>query len=189
MIFEENFMICCFNPSHHTGSDPEICFQLAAFRVSIHAPYAGSDYLQRADQHLGKPVSIHAPYAGSDVSRGYWRIANSAFQSTPPMQGATISCSIELLHHTVFQSTHPMQGATHVFVVHIICIWSFRSTPPMQGATISIHRSCRHLPGFNPRPLCRERLIDLFVYSSIGRVSIHAPYAGSDGHGNSVYFE
>ena len=35
-------------------------------------------------------VSIHAPYAGSDYGEGMCTIEVNGFQSTPPMQGATI---------------------------------------------------------------------------------------------------
>ena len=51
-----------------------------------------------------------------------------------------------------------MQGAT---VCNLLCMWyitKFQSTPPMQGATKSVH-----------------------VFNDQVRVSIHAPYAGSDG--------
>ena len=58
-------------------------------RVSIHAPYAGSDAVSK--QCCGEnDVSIHAPYAGSDIKPGDEQEGPDKFQSTPPMQGATI---------------------------------------------------------------------------------------------------
>ena len=136
-------MICCFNPSHHTGSDPEICFQLAAFRVSIHAPYAGSDCIGHHKTEL-----------------------TQQFQSTPPMQGATSWTSETTTQCITFQSTPPMQGATHEGVCRIRRNSRFQSTPPMQGATQKYLRDAAIVISFNPRPLCRERL-KAFVLSVI----------------------
>ena len=123
-------------------------------------------------------VSIHAPYAGSDAQKYYQEHKDEMFQSTPPMQGAT----------------------------KVEKIWTntrrFQSTPPMQGATMRLSSCLTCLSSFNPRPLCRERRIRRrggFYHSKFQstppmqgatvmhgrglqsvRVSIHAPYAGSD---------
>ena len=78
----------------------------------------------------------------------------------------------------------------------------FQSTPPMQGATRKYRRTLVDKHRFNPRPLCRERLIPCLQFFAVDRfqstppmqgatikaaceaakigVSIHAPYAGSD---------
>ena len=71
-----------------------------------------------------------------------------------------------------------MQGATSETC---ICMYQvlFQSTPPMQGATQD-DRSCPGWMGFNPRPLCRERLTADKLPNLGAIVSIHAPYAGSD---------
>ena len=80
-------------------------------KVSIHAPYAGSDQAVPVADYSEDMVSIHAPYAGSDIISFDRGNVLFAFQSTPPMQGATY---IERLSEcrTKFQSTPPMQGAT-----------------------------------------------------------------------------
>ena len=85
------------------------------------------------DAESADHVSIHAPYAGSDylMLSTTWR--PTLFQSTPPMQGATMPQAKET-RKLLFQSTPPMQGATQ----HGICDSTyamFQSTPPMQGAT------------------------------------------------------
>ena len=152
--------------------------RMSAVRVSIHAPYAGSDsypgnlslYLfgfnprplcrERLQIAFGaiKPgdVSIHAPYAGSDAGRIYTDTGYYMFQSTPPMQGATVCEGADT-------------GNCHCFNPRPLC----RERQYDTGAAV---------PGksFNPRPLCRERHgSDCFRHGLCG-VSIHAPYAGSD---------
>ena len=69
---------------HHHGPD--------VHKVSIHAPYAGSDGSKGGYKLSEYDVSIHAPYAGSDCAEPDFPEAFSGFQSTPPMQGATVSC-------------------------------------------------------------------------------------------------
>ena len=78
------------------------------------------------------------------------------FQSTPPMQGAT-GLNMSVVIFRLFQSTPPMQGATIYFGIDKKDI-QFQSTPPMQGATMA--KTARKM---------------------LSEVSIHAPYAGSDG--------
>ena len=124
-------------------------------------------------------VSIHAPYAGSDAHGRWAFLCNAVFQSTPPMQGATLPV-IYISGQYRFQSTPPMQGAT--FIGHHLCYTTQGFNPrPL----------CRERPGcvcsagsparrFNPRPLCRERLRYNIFTRYIDKVSIHAPYAGSD---------
>ncbi len=131
-------------------------FTIANLRVSIHAPYAGSDHdvilpgmsgerfqstppmqgatgLRRCEG-LRQCVSIHAPYAGSDVTYDQYNPSKVEFQSTPPMQGAT-----------------SMEGGLH---------WIADS--------VSIHAPYAGSDYYGPDHLCRVP------------VSIHAPYAGSD---------
>ena len=100
------------------------------------------------------------------------------FQSTPPMQGATSFKKFKRYLSTV--SIHAPYAGSDVFPFSVLF--------------------CR--VSFNPRPLCRERPSDLcgcgntlvfqstppmqgatipcLQLSAIYRVSIHAPYAGSD---------
>ena len=59
-------------------------------KVSIHAPYAGSDQAVPVADYSEDMFSIHAPSAGSDVISFDRGNVLFAFQSTPPMQGATV---------------------------------------------------------------------------------------------------
>ena len=128
---------------------------------------------------LFTPVSIHAAYAGSDGEGTVQQGNKKLFQSTPPMQGATERAQYETFINTLFQSTPPMQGATPPEYAGITGI-VFQSTPPMQGATSSGCKTILHAESFNPRPLCRERHGRDFNEDLNRKVSIHAPYAGSD---------
>ena len=131
-----------------------------------------------------------------------WRTNKWQFQSTPPMQGATCIHATILRVYIGFQSTPPMQGATVLGFVNPQLSRSFNPRPLCRERHFSLHTfpffSC-----FNPRPLCRERqrengvYTELFLFQSTppmqgatdfsllfpwqSVVSIHAPYAGSDG--------
>ena len=145
-------------------------------------------------------VSIHAPYAGSDVSTSTGSHIFGLFQSTPPMQGATASVSGNT-GTKLFQSTPPMQGATAG--VGIRPHHTGVSIHAPYAGSDSVSRILRSRQSrFNPRPLCRERQNNQLYCSRKDRfqstppmqgatiydnllqftdvVSIHAPYAGSD---------
>ena len=73
-----------------------------------------------------------------------------------------------------------MQGAT-LFRRAEAVAFVFQSTLPMQGATITLSIIIDFFTNFNPRSLCRERLFEPTSEIINGYISIHAPYAGSDG--------
>ena len=50
----------------YAGSDADGSEAAPRIKVSIHAPYAGSDARDGSHTILALVVSIHAPYAGSD---------------------------------------------------------------------------------------------------------------------------
>ena len=123
-------------------------------RISIHAPYAGSDDITGLSFSELK-ISIHAPYAGSDPSQFNSFSVWYRFQSTLPMQGATnglcklfSGCnfnprSLCRERHGIFLDSD-IQGnfnprslcrerqARHLKLLHL---QQFQSTLPMQGAT------------------------------------------------------
>ena len=59
-----------------------------AHPISIHTPFAGSDWAIGGFQHFVPTISIHTPFAGSD-----WTVPSSVlsvlFQSTLPLRGVT----------------------------------------------------------------------------------------------------
>ena len=101
----------------------------------------------------------------------------------------------------MFQSTPPMQGATDILGV-AYKLGKVSIHAPYAGSDDKTITVRIQIPGFNPRPLCRERLhlltsayvkikfqstppmqgatMSLHLYSPVFSVSIHAPYAGSD---------
>ena len=105
--------------------------------VSIHAPYAGSDYCSDCVKRIKERVSIHAPYAGSDEIEAETRMVSKPFQSTPPMQGATNYKRLLFPENNV--SIHAPYAGSDDDV----------------GNFIGAHCS------FNPRPLCRERRLGI----------------------------
>ena len=151
--------------------------------------------------YYGRRVSIHAPYAGSDDDVIKNAVFDITFQSTPPMQGATLKLLIIFLSSLCFNPRPLCRERLQSLEAQIEEL-RFQSTPPMQGATPTTLRNSLqsfvsiHAPYagsdvmnyilqvgpicFNPRPLCRERPACRGKEPSQDYVSIHAPYAGSD---------
>ena len=141
-----------------------------------------------------RPLCRERPEVISDKSDLY------QFQSTPPMQGATEDDRY-MIFAGEFQSTPPMQGATASGQTVRADTGSFNPRPLCRERPTTL-REILQFKCFNPRPLCRERptdsndgsLFSLFqstppMQGATGsvlpdrprsRVSIHAPYAGSD---------
>ena len=118
------------------GATKSALFLLISLPISIHAPHAGSDDLNK-ESALLQTISIHAPHAGSDN------------------RSKVVSMSTE------FQSTLPMRGATYVTKKYTDAI-KFQSTLPMRGATMFLKGFHYRLPNFNPRSPCGERLGGVF---------------------------
>ena len=101
--------------------------------ISIHAPRAGCDELERIIKER-EAISIHAPRAGCDA-------ADKTLNNK----------------RTVFQSTHPVRGATDTTSV-VLCMRGFQSTHPVRGATGGPDRRVLRGKHFNPRTPCGVRL-------------------------------
>ena len=147
-------------------------------KVSIHAPYAGSD-CKEGYQYRLLCVSIHAPYAGSDDRHKVLDSPCSGFNPRPLCR-ERLSKSSRRNAFGQFQSTPPMQGATQVHQTSFVIRKGFNPRPLCRERRVlsQAGRACKRC--FNPRPLCRERRF--MRLGSVPRVSvsIHAPYAGSD---------
>ena len=139
----------------YAGSDFSNGFKLDKHTVSIHAPYAGSDNVYLNDDSTFI-VSIHAPYAGSDDVKSAFHYINYQFQSTPPMQGATMSFKVKRTT-TVRFNPRPLCRERLRHGYYHAHRRQFQSTPPMQGATYNSSLYDGICISFNPRPLCRER--------------------------------
>ena len=159
------------------GATSRSCHSKDSTMVSIHAPYAGSD-IDNDGLFVPNDVSIHAPYAGSDPSPRPSVSAHLCFNPRPLCRERHANCLPRSTEHG-FQSTPPMQGAT-LNAINTQLRYQFQSTPPMQGATENRAYYNPVKGGFNPRPLCRERLHASWCPPCRFYVSIHAPYAGSD---------
>ena len=107
-------------------------------------------------RYLGAGISIHAPHAGSDRRRIWAMTAHGNFNPRPPC------------------GERQSRPADSLFVT------SFQSTPPMRGATFYGVAGEHHGGDFNPRPPCGERRPTAHHEERRGRISIHAPHAGSD---------
>ena len=127
----------------------------------------------------GRAVSIHAPYAGSDDYRCWFLRFFSLFQSTPPMQGATVIACPTLPQRLCF-NPRPLCRERHKYATLFSCISKFQSTPPMQGATAIFSFLLSPVIKFQSTPPMQGATTRTADGSAHMRVSIHAPYAGSD---------
>ena len=134
------------------------CVELC--RISIHAPHARSD--QDITDKLSRQydISIHAPHARSDLIGLIATAIIAKFQSTLLMRGATRLPTPLPPSVIAFQSTLLMRGATSIILGQTVGRCEFQSTLLMRGATAGPPFSC--------------------AYKAI---SIHAPHARSDPHG------
>ena len=110
--------------------------QKRAYKISIHAPHAGSDGLVPFALHIDNYFNPRPP-CGERRLRGVRKRFGCRFQSTPPMRGATIMGAMNDDGDPLFQSTPPMRGATGKRQQGLPDK-QFQSTPPMRGATQTI---------------------------------------------------
>ena len=66
--------------------------------ISIHAPLAGCDAMDKADSTATTSISIHAPLAGCDKSCSPVSRCRALFQSTHPLRGATAKAHKKMRH-------------------------------------------------------------------------------------------
>ena len=144
--------------------------------ISIHAPYAGSDFFDRCFL-IDHYISIHAPYAGSDEMRSltitvgcYFNprslcrerrnvgICLSALEDFNPRSLCRERPSTNVLigMDFVFQSTLPMQGATNNLSISNEQL-RISIHAPYAGSDSSVTSHLIASTNFNPRSLCRER--------------------------------
>ena len=75
------------------GATPHVFRTRAELLISIHAPRAGSDRVDRLMLVIITEISIHAPRAGSDGGSEDEESEEPKFQSTLPVRGATARVS------------------------------------------------------------------------------------------------
>ena len=122
-------------------------------------------------------ISIHAPHAGSDPECCLVHSRCSDFNPRSPCGERLISTLLKI-NSKGFQSTLPMRGATtlcrHLKMVRRISIHA-----PHAGSDYRCRWSRSDSRNFNPRSPCGERRL-LQPEIRDRRISIHAPHAGSD---------
>ena len=122
--------------------------------ISIHAPHAGSDVLD-ITMRAASRISIHAPHAGSDHIRPAVSMVEG-ISIHAPHAGSDLPIVGTCRFHPYFNPRSPC-GERLSTGKPSLNVPEFQSTLPMRGAT-----PMRTDPG-NP-----------------GKISIHAPHAGSD---------
>ena len=105
-------------------------------------------------------ISIHAPRAGRDPDSQHSPTYKIDFNPRAPC-GARQVKGQATLKQSVFQSTRPVRGATWL-ENDLLLVTKFQSTRPVRGATQR---------GLRPPPM--------------SEISIHAPRAGRDQHGQA----
>ncbi len=171
------WLTCYFNPRSPCGERLQIALWLCTYRISIHAPHAGSDFgenmkandamrfqstlpmrgatAEDSGMQLIRTISIHAPHAGSDLAVMASEIVK-LISIHAPHAGSDIrrSCGG---HQTMHFNPRSPCGERRLRSCPCAAPREFQSTLPMRGAT-------RH----------ERRVLVPQV------ISIHAPHAGSD---------
>ena len=160
------------------GSDKLISVKPTRHKISIHAPRVGSDLGNPGALSVLSHISIHAPRVGSDCR-------NRARKT-----------------YTGQISIHAPRVGSDLLIIQKEVILSISIHAPRVGSDLKVISSNLSLLNFNPRSPCGERLtknggqhrLHTFqstlpvwgathpwhYYSTMERISIHAPRVGSD---------
>ena len=149
----------------------------ADYKISIHAPRAGSDVIWKVST-FQPPISIHAPRAGSDSFPRFRTVPTESFQSTLPVRGATTGALVTN-GISVFQSTLPVRGATTVDEGRASDRTDFNPRSPC-GERPCQADLLQHLPVFQSTLPVRGATDEAAQAANALTISIHAPRAGSD---------
>ena len=191
-----------FNPRSPCGERLYYaCVNSIRYKISTHAPRAGSDVCILFWFQWQERISTHAPRAGSDLTNGASVDPFKVFQPTLPVRGATdyntggtggnmISTHAPragsdaphlLPRHRQRISTHaPRAGSDSTLLFFPYPVIAFQPTLPVRGATCSsvIVSPCRF--SFQPTLPVRGATQILDTTITVQTISTHAPRAGSD---------
>jgi len=147
------------------------------YRISIHAPRAGSD---EGGQVITWTVQDFNPRPPSGERRDgvFSGSGVITFQSTPPERGATNLFPIRFTNFYYF-NPRPPSGERHAVNGLISHLSIFQSTPPERGATFPVKAKKLHWV-FQSTPPERGATALLVDPRHHRIISIHAPRAGSD---------
>ena len=145
--------------------------------ISIHAPRAGSDTVNRQSSIFRK-ISIHAPRAGSDIAVMSYTQKEVGFQSTLPVRGATLS-DLNVRRQCYISIHAPRAGSDQTALRCPRANLYFNPRSPC-GERHSKQTIFNIQKNFNPRSPCGERHCGNVIHTEGSWISIHAPRAGSD---------
>ena len=118
-----------------------------------------------SDKIVKIKVSIHAPYAGSDQETSTSMSPRSSFQSTPPMQGATKLTYSDIPLFIGF-NPRPLCRERRLPAPSPPAMYGqFQSTPPMQGATRYLYLDVDYRTVSIHAPYAGSDLADLLAES------------------------
>ena len=124
--------------------------------ISIHAPLAGCDHLERAGENSWMRFQSTHPLRGATTFGSSRSMMIANFNPRTPC-GVRRGAAGNGMGGREFQSTHPLRGATD-FVRLNYKTGKFQSTHPLRGATIPPLRQIPCTLHFNPRTPCGVRL-------------------------------
>ena len=105
-------------------------------------------------------------------------VSSLVFQSTPPMQGAT-GVDGSFLYQYVADDQMATQGATGVDGSFLRQRSGVSIHAPYAGSDAICTVTCSSMYGFNPRPLCRERLTGFLWWSRVQMFQSTPPMQGA----------
>ena len=123
-------------------------------------------------------ISIHAPLAGCDALNRLLRWILFYFNPRTPC-GVRPRCFRECVAELKISIHAPLAGCDRS-AIFVRTLGLFQSTHPLRGATALTVVSVCTLRNFNPRTPCGVRRRAPVKSSATHRISIHAPLAGCD---------
>ena len=123
-------------------------------------------------------ISIHAPLAGCDLLQKKISFRALNFNPRTPC-GVRRTRTRYPVCVSTFQSTHPLRGATDG-VIHFILAADISIHAPLAGCDAQASLGVASSGNFNPRTPCGVRLVCNNAINARIFISTHAPLAGCD---------
>ena len=133
----------------------------------------------RAENAKTSVISIHAPHAGSDCRARHDVNLSIDFNPRSPC-GERLAELFRRFRRLVISIHAPHAGSDSAFAKTMLFGWDFNPRSPCGERPLSCAAAGCGSPDFNPRSPCGERRACLSRRGIRGRISIHAPHAGSD---------
>ena len=151
-------------------------------QISTHAPLAGRDAIEKADDMIQYEFQPTRPLRGATPSSPATAAAIWTFQPTRPLRGATRTAAAAAAEAAHFNPRAPC-GARRIFNNHIVTSLMISTHAPLAGRDVPSHRlHPLSIYDFNPRAPCGARRPYACLASRATRFQPTRPLRGATGY-------